>query len=174
MGRSRHHVTRVPSLAPEFRLRQATAADVPTILQCIRGLADYERLSHECEASEALLHESLFGTSPSAEITLAFVGDVPAGFALWFRSFSTFLARPGIYLEDLFVFPEFRGRGLGRALLVSLARTAIERGYGRLEWAVLDWNVAAIRFYEAQGARAMGEWTTYRVAGQALHALSEG
>ena len=173
MGRSRHHVTRMPSLAPEFRLRQATAADVPTILHCIRGLADYERLSHECEASEALLHESLFGTSPSAEITLAFAGDVCAGFALWFRSYSTFLARPGIYLEDLFVFPEFRGRGLGRKLLGSLARTAIERGYGRLEWSVLDWNAAAIRFYEAQGARAMSEWTTYRVAGHALHTLSE-
>ena len=171
MGRSRHHVTRVPSLAPEFRLRQATAADVPTILQCIRGLADYERLSHECEASEALLHESLFGTSPSAEITLAFVGDVPAGFALWFRSYSTFLARPGIFLEDLFVFPAWRGRGIGRLLLGELARIAVARGYGRLEWAVLDWNVDAIRFYQSLGAVPMGEWTTFRVAGVALEHL---
>ena len=167
-------MTRVPSPASEFSLRPATAGDVSTILRCIRGLADFEQLAHECEASEALLNESLFGTTPSAEVTLAFAGDTPAGFALWFRSYSTFLARPGIYLEDLFVFPEFRGRGLGRQLLASLARTAVERGYGRLEWAVLDWNADAIRFYESLGARAMSEWTTYRVAGQSLRALADG
>lgn len=165
-------MTRVPSPASAFSLRPATAQDVPTILRCIQGLAEFEQLAHECEASEALLHASLFGSSPSAEVTLAFAGDVPAGFALWFRSYSTFLARPGIYLEDLFVFPEFRGRGLGRQLLGSLARTAVERGYGRLEWAVLDWNADAIRFYESLGARAMSEWTTYRVAGAALRDLS--
>ena len=161
------------SASRAFSLRPATAQDVPTVLRCIQALAEYEQLAHECEASEALLHESLFGPSPSAEVTLAFAGDVPAGFALWFRSYSTFLARPGIYLEDLFVFPAFRGRGLGRQFLGSLARTVVERGYGRLEWAVLDWNADAIRFYESLGARAMSEWTTFRVTGEALRALSD-
>ena len=156
----------------EFMLRPATESDIPTVLRCIRGLAEFERLAHECVATEALLRDSLFGPSPAAEVTLAFDGETPAGFALWFRSYSTFLARPGIYLEDLFVFPEFRGRGLGRTLLESLARTATERGYGRLEWAVLDWNVDAIRFYESLGARPMSDWTTYRVTGGALTALA--
>lgn len=156
----------------EFTLRGATLADVPTILQCIRGLAEYERLAHECVANEALLRETLFGDRPAAEVVLAFQGGRPAGFALWFRSYSTFLALPGIYLEDLFVFPEFRGRGLGRRLLSHLARTAVERGYGRLEWAVLDWNADAIRFYESLGAVPMGDWTTYRVAGDVLTSLA--
>jgi GNAT superfamily N-acetyltransferase len=156
-----------------FTLRAAGPSDVPTILRCIRGLAEYERLAHECVATEGLLRDSLFGPAPAAEVVLAFDGDVPAGFALWFRSYSTFLARPGIYLEDLFVIPEFRGRGLGRQLLAHLARTARERGYGRVEWAVLDWNVEAIRFYESLGAVAMGDWTTYRVTGDALVALGE-
>jgi GNAT superfamily N-acetyltransferase len=142
--------------------------DVPTILRCIRGLAEYEKLGHECQATEALLRESLFGPAPAAEVTLALAGDLPAGFALWFRSYSTFLARPGIYLEDLFVFPAFRGIGIGKQLLTSLARTAVERGYGRLEWAVLDWNVDAIGFYESLGAVPMSDWTTYRLTGDAL------
>ena len=167
-------MNRVPSPIPEFTLRPATAADVPAILACIRGLAEYEHLAHECEATEDLLRQSLFGELPAAHVTLAFVGDVPAGFALWFQSYSTFLARPGIYLEDLFVFPEFRGRGLGRTLLASLARTVIERGGGRLEWAVLEWNSDAIGFYESLGARSMNEWTTYRVRGEALTALASG
>jgi GNAT superfamily N-acetyltransferase len=175
----------VSSSSTRFTLRPATAADVPTILRCIRELAEYERLAHECIATEALLEESLFGPTPSAEVVLAFrsagdgrdagdtpeTPDTPAGFALWFRSYSTFLARPGIYLEDLFVFPEFRGQGLGRQLLSHLARTAVERGYGRLEWAVLDWNSDAIRFYESLGARPMAEWTTYRLTGPALAGL---
>ena len=165
-------MNRVPSPALEFHLRSATAQDVPAILRCIRGLAEYERLAHECEATEDLLLESLFGPSPSAEVTLAFAGDAPAGFALWFRSYSTFLARPGVYLEDLYVFPEFRGNGLGRQLLRSLARTVVERGYGRLEWAVLDWNADAIGFYQSLGARRMNEWTTYRVTGEALRGLA--
>lgn len=156
----------------EFTLRPATSADVPIVLRCIQGLADYERLSHECLATEDLLRESLFGSSPAAEVTLAFDGDTPAGFALWFRNYSTFLARPGIYLEDLFVFPEFRGRGLGRLLLGSLARIVREREYGRLEWAVLDWNVDAIRFYESLGAVPMSEWTTHRVTGEHLDRVS--
>lgn len=168
----RHAVTPYSSGAARFTLRPATAADVEVILRCIQGLADYERLAHECIATEALLLDSLFGAAPAAEVTLAFEGGEPAGFVLWFRSYSTFLARPGIYVEDLFVFPHFRGRGLGRTLLSSLAWTAVRRGYGRLEWAVLDWNVDAIRFYASLGARPTGEWTTYRIAGDALRALA--
>ncbi len=156
----------------EISLRPATASDVPTILRCIQGLAEYERLAHECLATETLLRDSLFGPAPVAEVTLALAGDETAGFALWFRSYSTFLARPGIFLEDLFVFPAFRGRGVGRHLLASLATTAVERGYGRLEWNVLDWNADAIRFYESLGAHPMSEWTTYRVDGAALGTLA--
>jgi GNAT superfamily N-acetyltransferase len=156
---------------PSLTLRAATLADVPVILRCIRGLAEYEKLAHECIASEELLRESLFGESPAAQVVLAMAGDEPAGFALWFRNYSTFLARPGIYLEDLFVFPAFRGRGIGRRLLEHLAQVAVSRGYGRLEWAVLDWNVDAIGFYESLGAIAMSDWTTYRVTGPALAAL---
>lgn len=152
-------------------LRAATVDDVPLILRCIRGLAEYERLGHECMATEALLRESLFGESPAAQVVLAMVGAEAAGFALWFRSYSTFLARPGVYLEDLFVFPAHRGRGIGRKLLEHLAQIALSRGYGRLEWAVLDWNVDAIRFYQSLGAVPMSDWTTYRVAGPALTAL---
>ena len=163
----------MPNPPQELRLRPATIQDVPTILRCIRGLAEYEQLLHECEATEALIEQSLFGASPAAEVILAFAGDVPAGFALWFRSYSTFLATPGVYLEDLFVFPEFRGRGLGKKLLGSLARIVIDSNYGRLEWAVLDWNTDAIKFYESLGARPMSEWTTYRVRGDALRILSE-
>ncbi|MGI0018453.1 MAG: GNAT family N-acetyltransferase, partial [Nitrosotalea sp.] len=131
----------------------------------------YERLPHECVATQELLRETLFGATPAAEVVLAFCGSEPAGFALWFRSYSTFLARPGIYLEDLFVFPPQRGRGIGRRLLAHLAGLAVERGYGRLEWAVLDWNSDAIRFYESLGAVPMSDWTTYRVAGAALEKL---
>jgi len=122
-------------------------------------------------ATEEQLRESLFGESPAAQVVLAMVGDEPAGFALWLRNYSTFLARPGIYLEDLFVFPAFRGRGVGRRLLKHLAHVAVSRGYGRLEWAVLDWNVDAIRFYESLGAVPMSDWTTYRVTGEALATL---
>ena len=155
----------------DVSLRAATIDDVPVILRCIRGLAEYERLAHECMATEEQLRESLFGESPAAQVVLAMVGDEPAGFALWFRNYSTFLARPGIYLEDLFVFPAFRGRGVGRRLLKHLAHVAVSRGYGRLEWAVLDWNVDAIRFYESLGAVPMSDWTTYRVTGEALATL---
>jgi GNAT superfamily N-acetyltransferase len=161
----------VSTAAPDVTLRAATPADVPNILRCIRGLAEYERLADQCVATEALLRESLFGASPAAEVVLAMRGDEPAGFALWFRSYSTFLARPGIYLEDLFVKPSFRGQGIGRRLLAHLARVAVERGYGRLEWAVLDWNVDAIRFYSALGAVPMSDWTTFRVTGDALDEL---
>ena len=167
----RHGEFTVPASSPGFTLRPATVADVPIILDCIRGLAEYERLSHECLATEELLRETLFGASPAAEVTLAMSGSETAGFALWFRSYSTFLALPGIYLEDLFVFPRFRGNGLGRKLLAFLARTAVERGYGRVEWAVLDWNVDAIGFYKSLGAVPMDQWTTYRLTGDALAAL---
>lgn len=164
-------MTRSPSVDDRYRLRVATPADVPAILACIRGLAEYERLAHQCVATEALLHETLFGSDPTAEVVLATIGEETAGFALWFRSYSTFLARPGIYLEDLFVFPAHRGHGLGRRLLAHLARTAVERGYGRVEWAVLDWNADAIRFYESLGAVPMGDWTTYRLTGDSLATL---
>lgn len=158
----------------EITLRAATEADVPDILRCIRGLAEYERLAHACIATEALLRETLFGPSPAAQVVLARAGGETVGFALWFRSYSTFLARPGVYLEDLFVWPEWRGRGIGRRLLAHLAQVALARGYGRVEWAVLDWNRDAIRFYESLGAVPMSDWTTYRVTGDALAALGAG
>ena len=160
------------SLASRFLLRSATPDDVPVILDCIRGLAEYEKLTDEVVATEARLRETLFGTRPAAEVILAFHDDEAAGFALFFHNYSTFLARPGVYLEDLFVFPRFRGQGLGRLLLSRLARIAVDRGCGRLEWAVLDWNVDAIRFYQSVGAQGMTEWTVNRVAGSALHALA--
>lgn len=160
------------SLASPFVLRSATPDDVPVILACIRGLAEYEKLAHQVVATEPLLRETLFGARPAAEVILAFRDGEAAGFALFFHNYSTFLARPGVYLEDLFVFPRFRGQGLGRLLLAKLARIAIDRGCGRLEWSVLDWNVDAIRFYESVGAQAMTEWTINRVSGDALQALA--
>lgn len=163
-----------PSSDDDYQLRAATPADVPAILACIRGLAEYERLAHQCVATEPQLRETLFGAAPAAEVVLATRGGDTAGFALWFRSYSTFLAQPGIYLEDLFVLPAHRGRGIGRRLLAFLARTAVERGYGRVEWAVLDWNADAIRFYESLGAVAMDDWTTYRLTGDQLGALGAG
>ncbi len=159
-------------------LRPATPADVPLVRAFIEGLADYERLRHECHATEAALHEHLFGPHPAAEVVLAELdtadGRVPAGFALFFRSFSTFLARPGLYLEDLFVRPEFRGQGVGKALLVHLAGLCVARGYGRFEWSVLDWNAPAIGFYRKLGAVPMDEWTVMRVTGDALERLASG
>ena len=155
----------------EYTLRGATIADVPAILRCIQGLAEYERLAHECHATEQRLRETLFGAERVAEVVLATRDTETAGFALWFRNYSTFLAQPGIYLEDLFVFPEHRGHGLGRRLFGHLARIAAERGYGRVEWAVLDWNEDAIRFYRSLGAVAMDDWTTFRLTGDALAAL---
>jgi GNAT superfamily N-acetyltransferase len=161
-----------PAEAAGFTLRPATPADVPTILACIRALAEYERLADECVATEPLLHESLFGERPAAEVVLAYDGEAIAGYALWFRSYSTFLARPGIYLEDLFVYPAFRGRGLGRRLLAHLAAIAVDRGYGRVDWAVLDWNVNAMRFYRSLGALPIDDWTICRLSGDAIPALA--
>ncbi len=165
----------LPPLMPaprEFVLRPARESDVAVILACIRGLAEYERLAHEVVATEDALRETLFGSRRGAEVVLAFASGTPAGFALFFHNYSTFLARPGLYLEDLFVFPAFRGHGLGRRLLSHLAALAIERGCGRIDWSVLDWNADAIRFYEGVGAVAMDDWTVYRVAGDALHSLA--
>jgi GNAT superfamily N-acetyltransferase len=153
-------------------IRPATEDDVPIILSLIRELAAYERLSHEVVATEGLLRESLFGERRGAEVLIVCCKGAPAGFALFFHSFSTFLGRPGIYLEDLYVKPEFRGRGIGRALLTHLARLAKERGCGRLEWSVLDWNEPAIKLYKSIGAVPMDEWTVYRVTGEALETLA--
>jgi GNAT superfamily N-acetyltransferase len=156
-----------------LRIRTAERGDVPLILRFIQGLAEYEKLAHECLATEAELERTLFGERAYAEVILAFRGDDPAGFALFFHNYSTFLARPGIYLEDLFVDPAHRGHGVGKILLSRLAALAVERGCGRLEWSVLDWNVDAIGFYERLGARPMSDWTVYRVTGDALKQLAD-
>ena len=153
-------------------IRPAKPADVPVIAALIRGLARFEKLEDQVALTDVLLAEGLFGPRPYAESVLAEVEGHPAGFALFFHSFSTFLARPGLYLEDLFVLPERRGQGIGRALLAHLARLAVERGCGRMEWAVLDWNQEAISFYERMGATAMSEWTTYRLTGEAIGRLA--
>ncbi len=155
----------------DFAIRPATAADVPMILSFIRDLADYERLAHEVTASEPILRESLFGARPAAEVLLGSCDGVPAGFAVYFHNFSTFLGRPGLYLEDLYVKPAFRGRGLGEALLRRVARIALERRCGRFEWAALDWNEPAIGFYRKLGAVPMSDWTIFRVTGEALDRL---
>jgi GNAT superfamily N-acetyltransferase len=155
-----------------MRIRSATKADVPVVAELIRGLARYEKLEHEVVMTEDLLAAGLFGERPYAEVLLAVDEDRPVGFALFFHNFSTFLGRPGIYLEDLFVVPDERGSGIGRALLEHLARLAVDRGCGRLEWAVLDWNRDAIAFYERLGARPNSDWTVYRLTGEALTTLA--
>jgi ribosomal protein S18 acetylase RimI-like enzyme len=151
------------------RIRAATSADVPLILNFIRDLAAYEKLADEVEATEEKLRQTLFGERPAAECVIALgENDAPAAFAIFFTNYSTFLARPGLYLEDLFVKPEFRGRGIGKAMLTHLAKLANERGYGRMEWTVLDWNASAISFYESFGARRMREWQICRLTGPSL------
>jgi GNAT superfamily N-acetyltransferase len=159
-----------------MHIRPATEADTPQILEMIVALAEYEKLSHVVVATEDALRESLFpaqaGARPVAEVLLAFDGDPCCGFALFFPNYSTFLAKPGLYLEDLFVKPEARGKGLGRALLTKLAAIARERGYGRLEWSVLDWNEPAIGFYKKLGAVPLDDWTIFRVTGEALARLA--
>ena len=153
-------------------IRDATPDDTHTIAVLIRGLAEYERLAHEVVLDEDDLREHLFGSRRYAEVILAEDGGVTVGFALFFHNYSTFLAKPGIYLEDLFVLPEHRGGGHGRALLARLAQIAVERGCGRLEWSVLDWNEPSIAFYRSLGATPMDAWTTYRLTGDALRTLS--
>ena len=154
-------------------LRAATPADTPQILGFIRALAEYERLLDRVVATEAGLGAALFGSRPYAEVVIAEDGGTPVGFALFFHTFSTFLGQPGIYLEDLFVIPSARGKGVGRALLMHLAQLAVARGCGRVEWAVLDWNRPAIGFYESLGARPNEEWTVYRLTGEPLVTLAE-
>jgi len=155
-----------------LRIRAGEQPDVPLIAELIRGLARYEKLEHEVTLTEEKLDRALFGERPYAETLIAEDDGRAVAFALFFHSFSTFLAQPGIYLEDLFVVPEARGGGVGRALLEKLAETAVERGCGRLEWAVLDWNEPAIRFYERLGAKPNAEWTVYRLTGESLRALA--
>ncbi len=154
-------------------IRFAEKKDVPLILSLIRGIADYEKLLHEVKATEQNLEKSLFGENPYAEIALAFYKNEPAGFALFFHNFSTFLGKPGIYLEDLFVKPEYRGLGIGKLLLTLLGKIAVERDCGRIEWSVLDWNESAIQFYKKLGAVPMDEWTVFRVAGDSIQKLAE-
>jgi GNAT superfamily N-acetyltransferase len=160
------------SAPASLRIAPATPADVPAILSLIRGLADYERLADYVVATDASLHDALFGPSPAAEAVLASIDGRTAGYALWFQTFSTFEGKRGIYLEDLYVNPEFRGQGIGRALLAHLARVAVERGCTRLQWAVLDWNTPAIAFYRGLGAVPVDDWHIYKLSGDALKALA--
>lgn len=153
-------------------IRPATLADVPSIARLIRGLAEYERLSHVVTLDEDRLREHLFGPRPYAEVLLAEDGGAVVGFALFFHNYSTFRAKPGIYLEDLFVDPAHRGKGHGKALLISLARLALARDCARVEWSVLNWNEPSIRFYQALGAEPLDEWTAYRLTGEALEKLA--
>jgi GNAT superfamily N-acetyltransferase len=153
-------------------IRPARADEVPVVLQFVRELAEYERLSHEVVATEQALRDTLFGPKPYAEVVFACLAAEPVGFALFFHNYSTFLGQPGIYLEDLFVRPAVRGQGVGQALLTWLASEAVRRNCGRLEWSVLDWNEPAIRFYKSLGARPMEEWGIFRLTGDALRAVA--
>jgi GNAT superfamily N-acetyltransferase len=156
-----------------LHLRPATRQDVPVIVELIEALADYEKLRHECVATAEAIELHLFGDRPKAEVVIAEWEGAVAGFALFFHNFSTFLAKPGFYLEDLFVKPAYRGKGIGKALLVHLARLAKIRGCGRVEWSVLDWNQPSIEFYESLGAVAKKEWYIYRLTGDALDRLAD-
>src|SRR5215475_9305471 len=156
----------------ELTIRQAHVKDVPIILELIRDLATYERAPDEVTATEKQLVDVLFGERPAAEVLLAFERQSPVGFAVYFYNFSTWLGRAGLYLEDLFVKPEKRGKGYGRALLVHLAKIAERRDCGRMEWAVLDWNEPAIKFYRALGAKPMHEWTVFRLTGDTIGTLA--
>lgn len=159
------------SSQPTLEILPATAADIPLLCDLIQALADYEKLSHEVVGNPEDLHQHLFGERPYAEALIARVEGQAAGFALFFHNFSTFLMRPGLYLEDLFVLPDYRRQGIGRALLRYLAQLAVERGCGRLEWNVLDWNAPAIAFYEQMGAEIKHEWRLCRISGQSLQAF---
>ncbi|MGB6945533.1 MAG: GNAT family N-acetyltransferase [Bryobacteraceae bacterium] len=157
-----------------LRIAPAAESDVPLILSFIRKLAEYEKLSHLVVATEENIREHVFGSNPVAAVLLAYWAGEPVGFALYFRNFSTFLGQAGIYLEDLFVEPAHRGKGIGKALLKRMAEIAVERGYGRLEWSVLDWNTPSIEFYRSLGAVPMDEWIRYRLTGQPLTRLALG
>ena len=156
-----------------FAIRAATAADVPIILELIRALATYERAPNDVTATEDGLSKVLFGEKPAAEVLLAFENEMAVGFAVFFHNFSTWLGRPGLYLEDLFVRPEDRGKGYGRALLIHLAKIARDRGCGRMEWAVLDWNEPAIQFYRKLGAKPMDDWTVFRLKRDGIAKLAD-
>jgi GNAT superfamily N-acetyltransferase len=156
-----------------IEIKTATKQHVPLLREFICALAEYERLSHECLVTEERLERTLFGEKPAAEALIAHWNGEPAGFALFFQTYSTFLGQPGLYLEDLFVKPELRRRGIGQALFKRLAQIACERGCGRFEWSALDWNTPAIQFYERMGAKAMSEWTVYRLTGDALARAAE-
>lgn len=159
------------STLPGYEIRVATESDVPTILSFIKKLAEYEKLSHEVVATEALLKETLFGARRTAEVAIGYLEGTPVGFVLFFHNFSTFLGRPGLYIEDLFVEEKYRRRGFGGALLRHVAQLAMARKCGRLEWSVLDWNQPAIHFYKKLGAVPMDEWTVFRVTGENLQKL---
>lgn len=156
-----------------FRISRAEKEDIPLVLDFIRKLAEYEKLSHEVEATGQLLERYLFGEEKVAEVVIGYFHDTPVGFALFIYNFSTFLAKPGIYLEDLYVLEEFRGKGFGKTMLTYLAKLAVDKGCGRLEWAVLDWNEPSIEFYKSLGARLMHEWIVNRVSGDTLVNLAK-
>src|SRR5438093_8016639 len=161
------------SMQTDFKIRSARVADVPIILQLIRDLATYERAPNEVWATVEQLVDVLFGKKPAAEILLAFENETPVGFAVFFHNFSTWLGRPGLYLEDLFVKPETRGRGYGRALLVHLAKIARDHNCGRMEWAVLTWNEPAIQFYNKLGAGSLDDWRVFRLTSDGIGRLAE-
>lgn len=160
-------------MASDLQIRPAHVTDVPLLFQLIQALADYEKLSHAVTGNIATLEHHLFGPRPFAEALLAEWREHPVGFALFFHNYSTFLTQPGLYLEDLFVLPEFRRRGIGKALLTTIAQIAVERGCGRLEWSVLDWNESAIAFYKYMGADVLPDWRICRVTGEALWSLGQ-
>jgi len=157
----------------DIRITAATPDDVALILRLIKALAEYERMSHRVVATEPMLRDALFGPRPYAEAVLARVGEAPVGFALFFPSFSTFAGAPGLFLEDLFVEPQWRGRGIGRALLAHLAAIAVERRWSKINWNVLDWNEPALKFYRALGAEPAKDWMGYGISGEALHQLAQ-
>ena len=159
-------------MTEDVRIVAAQEKDVAVILRLITALGEYEKLAHEVVATEADIRAALFGPRPAAEVVIARAGDEPVGFALFFHNFSTFLGRRGLYLEDLFVVPEWRGRGIGRELLAHLARLAVERHCGRMEWSVLDWNDSAVGFYQRLGARVMEDWRICRLTGDGLAQLA--
>ena len=161
------------SRSPDLKIQPATSADIPTIFNFIRGLAKYEKLSYEMKATKADLRKYLFGSRPAAAVLIAKLDRQPVGFALFFTTFSTFAGRPGIWLEDLFVLPEHRHHGIGRAILSAVARIAVRQKCARLEWSVLDWNTPAVRLYQKLGARAMRDWTTQRLTDKALVRLAQ-
>jgi GNAT superfamily N-acetyltransferase len=154
------------------RLQAARPVDVPVLLGLIKKLAEYERLLDQVVATEAMIHDALFGERSAAEAVIAWIGDEPVGFAIYFHNFSTFRGRQGLYLEDLFVEPAYRGQGIGKRLLLHLAHVAVARGCDRFEWAVLDWNESSIKFYQSLGATAQDDWTIYRLTGDALVRLA--